>query len=346
MRVCQMSVILGCVFVLMVWVGCGEEGIPPPGNGEAPPLASPPLQRNGGQALPAPLGAGVWVSLAPLNEPRQEVGVATLGGEVYVIGGLRRDRTVANTVEVYNPTANSWRMVQPLPVPLHHVGAVGVQNRVYVIGGFRGPFLAVNSVFAYDPANDNWKPMASLPTSRGALAVAAFEEQIYAVGGARQGQSVQDFAVYDLQSNQWSVLPLMPTPRDHLAAGIINGKLYAVGGRNQTSFTLGVLEGYDLATGTWTPKTLMPTPRSGIAGAVLQGRLHVFGGEGNSGSPRGVFEENEAYDPQTDVWQTFAPMPTPRHGTGTAVISDQIFIPGGGVKQGFGPSGVHEMFSF
>ena len=61
-------------------------------------------------------------------------------------------------------------------------------------------------------------------------------------------------------------------------------------------------------------------------------------------APDGVFEENEAYDPGADAWETLAPMPTPRHGTGAAVVGDRIHIPGGGLVEGFGVTDVHEVF--
>ena len=56
----------------------------------------------------------------------------------------------------------------------------------------------------------------------------------------------------------------------------------------------------------------------------------MFGGE----RAGGVFAENEAYDPGTDTWAEMAPMPTPRHGTGAAVIENALYIPGGGPVNG------------
>ncbi len=76
-----------------------------------------------------------------------------------------------------------------------------------------------------------------------------------------------------------------------------------------------------------------------MAAALLGGRMFVFGGEHGGG----VFFQNEAYDPATDTWATMAPMPTPRHGTGAAVVGDAIYIPGGGlVRSGSRPSDANE----
>jgi hypothetical protein len=61
--------------------------------------------------------------------------------------------------------------------------------------------------------------------------------------------------------------------------------------------------------------------------------------------PSGVFPQKEVYDPRTDTWERLAPMPTPRHGIGAAVLGDRIFVPGGAAVQGFGATGVHEVFT-
>ena len=134
----------------------------------------------------------------------------------------------------------------------------------------------------------------------------------------------------------------MPTARNHLAGGAIGGRLYAVGGR--PPLTLAVLEVFDTVTGAWTTRAPMPTGRSGHAAAVLRGCLYVFGGEGNSSTPSGVFPQNEVYDPGADTWTSLAPMPSPRHGIGAAVVGNRIFVPAGATVQGFGASGTNEVF--
>ncbi len=67
-----------------------------------------------------------------------------------------------------------------------------------------------------------------------------------------------------------------------------------------------------------------------------------MGGEGTSR----VFGQNEAYDPAADAWASHAPMPTPRHGLGAAVVGDAIHVAGGGPVNGGGvQSAVHETFT-
>jgi hypothetical protein len=72
----------------------------------------------------------------------------------------------------------------------------------------------------------------------------------------------------------------------------------------------------------------------------LYGRIFVLGGE----APSGTFEQVEAYDPATDTWRTFSPMPTARHGLGAAAVGDRIFVISGGPRPGGSYSPTNEVF--
>jgi N-acetylneuraminic acid mutarotase len=284
-----------------------------------------------------------WVELASLNEPRQEVAVAELGGRIYVAGGFRRDGSTSDAVEAYDPASDSWSLRARLPLALNHATAASVNDRLYVIGGHppSGP-EAVDAVFAYDPGADRWEPRAPMPTARGSLAVAVVDGKIYAAGGSPDPRE-RDFAVYDPAADSWTVLPPMPTPRNHLAAAAANGRFYAVGGRSGSIAGITpILEEFDPATNAWTRRASMPTARGGIAGASAAGRVYVFGGEGNPNHPLGVFEQAEAYDPATDSWQSLSPMLIPAHGISATVLDNVIYIPGGAIQEGFGVAPIHQ----
>lgn len=300
-------------------------------------------------AAPSPIvrtaTAQQWVELAPLNEPRQEVAVAELGGRIYVIGGFRRDGSTSDAVEVYDPASDSWSFRARLPLALNHATAASVNDRLYVVGGHPPSGAdAVDAVFAYDPTADRWEPRASMPTARGSLAIGVADGKIYAAGGAPEARE-RDFAVYDPAADAWTALPPMPTPRNHLAAGSVNGRFYAVGGRSGgIGGITGILEEYDPATRSWTSRPSMPTARGGIAAAAAAGRLYVFGGEGNRNHPMGVFEQAEAYDPATDSWQSLPPMLIPAHGISATALDNVIYIPGGAIIEGFGVAPIHQVF--
>ena len=94
------------------------------------------------------------------------------------------------------------------------------------------------------------------------------------------------------------------------------------------------------------PRYSIPTPIHGagrptITAAEVGDRVYVFGGEGADGT----FRENEAYDPARDAWQSMAPMPTARHGLGSAVAEGRIYVISGGPAPGGSFSDLNEVFS-
>ena len=50
------------------------------------------------------------------------------------------------------------------------------------------------------------------------------------------------------------------------------------------------------------------------------------------------------YDPVRDTWQTMAPMPTGRHGLGSAVVHGRIHVISGGPTPGGSFSDLNEVF--
>ena len=74
---------------------------------------------------------------------------------------------------------------------------------------------------------------------------------------------------------------------------------------------------------------------------MLNGKLFVIGGEYR----RATRNDVEAYDPKTNQWQRWSPMPTARHGLGVAVIGEAIYAIAGGPKPGASFSSVNEMFT-
>lgn len=285
---------------------------------------------------------GEWTEAAPMGDPRQELGVAEAAGIVYTVGGLRDNRGVADTLEAYDPAKNAWSLLSPLPMAVHHPAVASLGGKIYVMGGYSNlRFQPTARSFAYDIAADAWAELPPLPTARGAASAVALGGKVFVLGGNPSSQAVE---AYDPATGEWEAHPPMPTGRDHLAAVALGGRLLAAGGRGGGDFTRANLEEYDPAARQWRTLTPMPTGRSGIAGAVVGGCFLVFGGEGNNAHELGVFPEVEAFDPAEGGWISLAPMALARHGIGAAVVGGLVYIPGGGMRLGFGTTGHHDLY--
>lgn len=289
-----------------------------------------------------PPGAG-WRALAPLARgARQEHPTLAFAGEILVFGGFDGSGAIVASVEAYDPASDTWRSdIAPLPVAMHHANVADVGGRIYVTGFLRElGFEPDGRVFEYDPEIDRWQERSPMPagSERGASGVAVIDGRIYVAGGLGGGARAA-FSSYDPASDTWETLPDLPKPLDHLAAGAVDGIFYVLGGRGGSIAALSAsVFAYDPQTREWTPRADMPTPRGGVAAAVLNGRIFVLGGEGNRAEgSAGVFPEVEAYDPASDTWEVLEPMALPRHGMGAAALGGRIYVPGGGIRQAFGP---------
>jgi Kelch motif protein len=287
---------------------------------------------------------GSWLSLAPLPTPRQEVAVAALRGQVWVIGGFGTSAEPTTTVESYDPATNAWTSRPPLPVAVHHAAAAVVGERLFVIGGYSGgrvQWTPLDSTWEWSEARGAWDARAPMPTARGALAAAALGERIHAVGGAVRA-ALNAHEVYDPATNRWSTANAMPTARDHLAAVAFQGRLWALGGRS--SFfgeQYANVEIYDPAADSWRTGTPLPAGRGGLAAVALPDRVLVLGGE----APARIFAANEMYGVGGNRWIAKAPMPTPRHGIGAVAVGARVYVPAGGREPGFAVTDANEAYT-
>ena len=272
-----------------------------------------------------------WTTKASMPTARYTLGVATVNGILYAVGGVNNNTpfTPVATVEAYDPATNTWTTKASMPTARAGVGVVAVNGAVYAVGGFTTG--NVGTVEAYDPATDTWTPKAPMPTARSSLAVATINGILYAVGGQVGNGPTATLEAYDPSTNTWTTKAPMPTVRNGLGVAAISGVLYAVGGANgNPAVYLADLQAYDPSTNTWTPRASMPTPRQGLGVSAINGILYAVGGcNDNSASPP-CLATVEAYDPGTDIWTTRVSMHTPRVWLGAAAINNLLYAVGGG----------------
>ena len=278
--------------------------------------------------IAASAGPGSWSNGPSLPVARSEVAAATLGDDIYVIGGYANGDVDQDLVEVLAARGKTWRAVAPLPRGLNHVGAVGYHGKIYAFGGFSAQNnSAIADAGVYDPSKNAWSTIAPLPGPLGSVSVAVLGNEIHLAGG-RDEHSVRTHLVYDPATNRYAERAPLPVGRDHMGLAGFDGKLYAIGGRIDTpAHNTAYVDIYNSRTNAWTSGAAMPTARSGMAVAAYEGKIFAIGGE-QSGMAA-AFATNEAYDPMTNSWSEYAPLPQGRHGTGAVVVDGRLFVPAG-----------------
>ena len=308
---------------------------------------------------PAPKGApGRWETRPSLPLPRSEMAWATASGDrVYIVGGYGEGRVDRPYNHIFDAPANRWLDGAPLPRGANHVSVVADNNRIYALGGFTQQNRRSDSnAYAYDIAANRWDAIAPLPRPRGAGAAVALGGKIHLIGGASEPAaeraSVGWHEVYDPKTDKWETRKALPGARDHVGCVAHRGLIHIVGGRfNTFEYNTGLHHVYLPERDTWETRAPLPSVRSGHGLVVYRDLLFAMGGE--SGVQRDgkltqekVFGQMESYDPGADTWQSHAPMLTPRHAVGAAVVGDWIYVAGGGaVTGGAVQSAIHEAFT-
>ncbi len=266
----------------------------------------------------APAPAGRWVTRAPLQEERSWIGMETVGGKIYAIGGMTgpAGRRLDHT-EVFDPQANAWKYLVPLPTKRSAPATAEVNGVIYVLGGL-AEAGTTDVVEAYDIAHDRWTTgLPPMPTKRFDVSAVALGNVIYALGGYDRGD-MSIVEAYDTVNQRWFSVPPMPTPRYALQAIAIDDLIYALGGRSNNEPS-DVVEVFDPKTQTWSLKTRMPEGMAGFGTAMAEGLLHVV-----------KYDKHFTYDPRANTWQSgLPPMPTSRHGLQLAYIDGMLYAIGG-----------------
>ena len=224
---------------------------------------------------------GVWVETAPMPRALNHLGIAAVGGLVYVAGGSAGS-TPTSGLFAYDPAADAWTARADLPVRRSAHALVAAQGRLVVVGGVGDrPGLTL----VYDPATDTWEERTTIPTLREHLSATAWDGLVYVMGGRWGAQgNLSTAEAYDVATDTWTTLTSMPTERGGLTAAAVDGRIHVLGGEAfNPNLTFPEHDVYDTRSGAWLSGAPLPTPRHGLGAAALGGQLFVIGGGRQAG---------------------------------------------------------------
>ena len=219
--------------------------------------------------------------------------------------------------------AAGWQKRAPMPLPRSEVAAAPFRGAVAVLGGF-SPGRTSKRADLYLPKRNRWRALPDLPVASNHAMAASAGGKLYVVGGYGGTQPFLRTTL-EFDGKRWRRLAPLPQGRAAAAAAIVDGKLYVVGGVAPTGLAE-MAYVLDLQTGTWA--TIPgPSPREHLAAIAAAGRVYALGGRlGGVDSNLATFE---AYTPATGRWETLAPIPEARGGSGLA-IADGLLVSVGG----------------
>ncbi|UCG25896.1 MAG: hypothetical protein JSW55_07890, partial [Chloroflexota bacterium] len=298
------------------------------------------LRGDGGDATPTsapsatvepfieePIGDSHWRVGRPLPRGRADMAVASVGLDLYVIGG-EVDAGVVNLVDVYETKNGQWQSAASKPTAVADATAAVLFGEIVVPGGQLADGQPTSVVEAYSPANNAWRPVGALPTRiAGGLALSD-GSRLYLLGGWDGERYLADAYVYDPAADAWESLPPMTVGRADAAGDLVGDRLYVVGGFDGQR-ELDACEYFDLAVGEWFSCANMRDARAG-AGASAQGNglLYIVGGGKEGGVSQG-----EVLDVRDDSWEQVVMPMLEAHESwpdlGVASVETRIYALGG-----------------
>ncbi|XP_053559349.1 kelch-like protein 8 isoform X2 [Bombina bombina] len=242
------------------------------------------------------LSKNSWFFGPEMNNRRRHVGVISVGGKVYAVGGHDGNEHLGS-MEVFDPMTNKWMMKASMNTKRRGIALSSIGGPIYAIGGLDDN-TCFSEVERYDIECDNWRAVAPMNTPRGGVGSIALMNHVYAVGGNDGVASLSSVERYDPHLDKWVDIKEMGHRRAGNGVSELHGCLYVVGGFDDNS-PLSSVERYDPRVNKWEYVAELTTPRGGVGIATLMGKIYAVGGHnGNT-----YLNTVESYDPRINRWE-------------------------------------------
>lgn len=228
----------------------------------------------------------IWTEKAPLPTDRDRVVSAVVNNKIYCIGG-RKNSTIHNANECYDPVTNTWSAKTVMPNAPGYVNANKARgiigNKIYCI------IDAYNQ--CYDTTTNTWTAKTSNPNLSGMTNFSAIEVggTIYQFFGYRYSYSATWYKkvfAYDTTTDSWSTKAdtKIQYTSERSGVAVCNGNIYVLGGYNNSVYAnINALEKvfvYYPSSDSWAQKTSIPNSmylRDATASTV-DNRVYLIGG--------------------------------------------------------------------
>jgi Kelch motif protein len=161
-----------------------------------------------------------------IGEPLSDLGAATIGTHVYLVGGYTGSR-FATAVLRYRP-GRPPVVVARLPAGLRYAGVAALGGRIYVAGGVT-PSGESATVLAVDPLRHTVRTVVHLPSPVAHAPLATLHGALYLVGGTDTSGTPRR-TILRIHRGSVAVAGYLPTPLADAAAVSVGGRIVILGG--------------------------------------------------------------------------------------------------------------------
>ncbi|MCA9544020.1 MAG: chitobiase/beta-hexosaminidase C-terminal domain-containing protein, partial [Myxococcales bacterium] len=294
-------------------------------------------------------GQPAWADRRAMPSTRFGLQAVTVGDRIYVFGGKTNGGVVLETLEVYNPAADTWtNEVAQMPRARYGFAAVADGTDIYLLGGEDAAGAPIAAVDVYDTAGNRWRQVGDLPTPRAFLG--AFYERnegnitggaasIITVGGKVLGGAASAVVeAYIIDEDRW--VPRTPLPQarhshatfstrntggldtEHREGWVVGGQVAqaAAGGTRLTDD----MSAYEAAHDHTRRLLELPAGRFMHAAVAIGEQIYVVGGR--------EFQETTVvwrFDPETGRYEDLAELPGAQNGLSAVSYGGKLYTFGG-----------------
>ena len=179
---------------------------------------------------------GTWSTKKAMSTPRNGAAATVINNRICVVGGYSGGAVTGpapalNSMECYDPVADSWSSGPAMPTGRMSLGFDAVGNSAYAVGGVccywpGSPPLA--TVERYDAAANAWSAISALPTVRSVPSVVGAAGLLFVIGGYGGTPSglLTIVDAYDPSLAAWVVKTPMPSGMYNPHAVQVGGVIY------------------------------------------------------------------------------------------------------------------------
>ncbi|KAK7910392.1 hypothetical protein WMY93_015076 [Mugilogobius chulae] len=254
-----------------------------------------------------------WRKLGEIpDQPKFRHGVASLEGELYVIGGcyFYTKEDIMKSAYRYNPEQNSWKRLADMIEFRSNFSLIVNEGRLFAIGGDKEINTNVDSVEMYDPHTDQWSFVRSLDLPLSGQAATVHNNAILISGGFNcKYECLVSLFLYH-PSRGSTYLSDMSCDRAQHSMESLRGCLYVAGGVcNLRKFYTDqlVCEMYCPRTDSWSVFGNLPLPHVGAPSAVWEDKLYILGGYCQEDYTESGLVHR--FDPSTNRWESVGRLP-------------------------------------
>ncbi len=324
---CALLTIAGCTAKRgQPTVAASGRGIPADSSGARPSQSSP--------SRPSPTATAPAVSPAAIPvftatvlaerilTPLSRLAAFSLGGRIFIAGGLTTGSQTTANIEVFDPAKPAVTAITHLEVAVHDA-AVGVLGRVaLVVGG--GSSSSTDVVQAVRPDGSS-SVVGHLPRPRSDDSAAVWGKTLYVLGGYDGVHELPDILA-TADGTTFRQLGVLPETVRYGTACPTSTALWMIGGQHD-GVTITDVQRIDTGTGIGAIVGQLPHRLAHAACAVVAGHLLVMGGTDGQTTQNTVYE----VDTSTGAVSTVGHLPEAVSDMGITVLGETAYVVGGDV---------------